>query len=445
MKITLSFLFTILILICENKISKGQALVNVQVNVIPPVSPYLNQMLSTVNGRLMGQITFNSQPGGTIQIKLAGKLERLSPSPLTIELNPAYLPAQPITLQAGIPLLLTNSIIEQSFGDFNENNLVYSGISPSTLREGNTYKLPEGLYRLCLVAYSYGQGNQLLSNPLAGCATFSVCYKAAPPQLVQPVNSIAVQSTLPVVTPASPLIFTWTTPTSTCGLSTAMVDYEFEIKPVLPGQTVTDAINNPYVFQKKNLPSATFLLDTNLYKNILQRGQKYIIRVKANNKPGLPPIEIDNLGYSRVEAFQYGTVTTAPIPAPVTTGSDPVVPASTASCGLTPVSNKTALTETNINNTDVTIGGFTLHVDNALQKPDGSFSGEGYINWKPLPSMPSALKLAVVFSNVKINTDKVVYEGTAATTTNAAKPAWAALAGSKTVNDLLSRISPALA
>lgn len=427
---------------------QAQLPVSVQVTVVPPASPYVNQLLSGNGGRLMVQVLFNSQPGSTISVKLAGRLERISPSPLSIELSPSFQPAQPITLQAGVPLMLTSNLIQQSFGNFREENLILTGTSPSALKDGLTYKLPEGVYRLCIVAYSFGQGNVQLSNPNAGCATFSVCYKAAAPQLVQPVNSAVVGSTLTKVMPTSPLVFTWTAPTSTCGLSTSMIDYDFEIRRIFPGQTVTDAVNNPYVFRKQNLPSATFLLDTNLYKNVLQRGQRYVVRVRAYSRPGSPPAEIDNLGFSRPELFQYGdtsTATTPTPPPPVTTGSDVVVPASSASCGLTPVSNTTLLSLTDINGSDVTIGGFTLHVDAATKKSDGSFSGSGYINWKPLSTLPAPLKLAVVFSDVKINSDKIVFAGTAVTTTQASKPAWTAIAQSKTVNELLGKISPSLA
>ncbi len=446
MKNTLSRLFFLLLLAGVCSSAYAQPMVNVQVNVIPPVSPYLNQMLSSAGGRMMVQVTFNSQPGSTINVKLAGRLERLSPSPLSIELSPSFFPAQPVTLQGGIPLFLSNNLLQQSFGNLNENNLIFSGTSPDALKEGISYKLPEGLYRLCIVAYSYGQGNQPLSDPNGGCTTFSVCYKAAPPQLVQPVNSTVLSNSLQKIIPTSPIIFSWTAPASTCGMSTAMVDYDLEIKKIFPGQAVTDAVNNPYLFLKKNLPSATFLLDTNLYKNILQPGQQYIVRVRAYSKPGTPAIEIDNQGFSRVVAFQYGdAASTTPAPSPTVPVTEPVVSASTASCGLPVVSNTTLLSDKILNGTDVTIGNFTLHIDNASQKTDGSFSGEGYINWKPLASMPAPLKLAVVFSNIKINSDRKVFDGTVVTTTSASKPAWAGLASSKTVNDLLSKLSPSLA
>ena len=57
--------------------AQTQTPVNVNVTMVPPVSPYLNQALSTVNGRLMVQLLYTGQ--GSIQVKLAGRLERLSP------------------------------------------------------------------------------------------------------------------------------------------------------------------------------------------------------------------------------------------------------------------------------------------------------------------------------------------------------------------------------
>ena len=72
MKSSLSFFIIITLIIGGFQRSTAQSVVNVQVTMVPPVSPYLNQMLSTVNGRLMVQVTFNSQPGSTLNIKLAG-------------------------------------------------------------------------------------------------------------------------------------------------------------------------------------------------------------------------------------------------------------------------------------------------------------------------------------------------------------------------------------
>ena len=53
MKSSLSFFIIITLIIGGFQRSTAQSVVNVQVTMVPPVSPYLNQMLSTVNGRLM--------------------------------------------------------------------------------------------------------------------------------------------------------------------------------------------------------------------------------------------------------------------------------------------------------------------------------------------------------------------------------------------------------
>jgi len=425
-------------------ITHAQQPVTVTVTMIPPVSPYLGQMLSPAGGRFMVQVLYSAQPGTSIQVKLAGRLERISPSPLSIELSPSFVPAIPLTLQSGIPMMLNNTNIQQSFGNLNENNLVFTGTSPSQLKEGVNYKLPEGIYRLCLVAYSYGQGSVPLSNPAAGCASFSVCYKASAPQLVQPVNGTVVISSIPKIQPASPMVFSWTAPTSTCGLMTSSIEYELDIRRVFPGQTPIDALNNPYVFQKKSLPSPTFLLDTVLYKNVLQRGQQYVVRVRAASRPGGTPIDIDNGGYSRPQSFFYGDTTSAPA-LPVTTSVTTPVSASTASCGLSLPSNTSPIASTSINGMDLLMGGFALHVENANRNGDGSYSGSGTIDWKPAPSLAMPLKLAIAFSDIKVNTDKIVFAGTAATTMQASKPAWQTIAQSKDVNELLSKLSPTLA
>ncbi len=145
-----------------------------------------------------------------------------------------------------------------------------------------------------------------IANP--GCTTFTICNQAGgAPQFTQPVNNLNINSEIALIRPASPVVFTWLPPQSTCGLPPGGFVYDLEIWELFANQNVTDAINNPFVFRKTALPSNTFLLDTNLNRNVLQEGKRYAIRVRAVSNNTYSPVDIDNNGYSRIEAFQYGS------------------------------------------------------------------------------------------------------------------------------------------
>src|SRR6266498_2745461 len=274
-----------------------------------PFNPIIDQMIQARN--LSATLQTNIASICNTEVKLFGKIECFSPSPFTIMTDTnKFIPQQSIKLTPG-QTLLSVSQLREALGNFNENNLAVSGINLASITDANhNIKLPDGNYRICFYARYYG-GNTLGSNASdinIGCGNFNICYKAgAAPQFTQPVSNVDINSPFALVRPASTVTFTWIPPQSTCGLPPGGYRYDFEMWEILDNQTVTDALNNPFVFRKTSLPSTTFLLDTNLYKNILQKGKRYAIRVRATSADTLrAPVEIENNGYSRVEAFQYG-------------------------------------------------------------------------------------------------------------------------------------------
>jgi hypothetical protein len=289
--------------------STNGALVNTIVR--SPVPPVIDQMIS--GGSVNSTIQFTDPTAcSNTPLKLFGKIERISPSPFTIMLRPDYIGQQSILLSPGSPRPLSVPEQRDAFGNFIETNLVSNGIDLASIRDANNrIKLPDGNYRICYYARYFNSSDLVLegnaSDPNLGCGAFTICYQAGgAPQFTQPVSNLDINADISVVQPASPLIFTWTPPQSACGLPAGGFTYDFEIRQLFANQNVTDAINNPFVFRKTGLPSTTFILDTNLNKNVLHEGQRYAIRVRAVSTNANSPVEIDNNGYSRIEAFQYG-------------------------------------------------------------------------------------------------------------------------------------------
>jgi hypothetical protein len=276
----------------------------------PPVNAYINQALS--NTAKSASVTFRNTAQAPVTFRIWGKIERVVPSQLKIEINPltSFNILPPIDLQGGQAKSFDNNIIKQAFANFSESDLQFTpGSAVEQIKSGLNYKLPEGQYTLCIYAGTIDASQRIHyfadPNSIAGCAMFTIC-KLSAPQFIQPVNNLNISSTIPIVRPASPFVFTWLPPQASCSVPMNALTYNFEIREILDDQTITDAINNPFIFRKAFLRATTFLLDTNLYKNILRPGRKYAIRVQADSSGSLTPLTFENNGVSRIEAFQYG-------------------------------------------------------------------------------------------------------------------------------------------
>jgi len=276
--------------------------------VTPPINPIITQSIS--EGKVRSGLQFINPPGCSTRVKLFGRIERIAPSPFSIKLDPNYIAPTSITINPGLTQF-TSSQLAGAFGNFNEGNLVVEGINLASIKDANNrIKLPDGNYRICFYARyvdSTGGLGSYASDPNLGCGSFTICNKAGgAPQFTQPVNTANINSDIAIIQPVSPVIFSWTPPQSICGLPSSGFTYDLDIWELYPNQTVTDAVNNPFVFHKTGLPSTTFLLDLNLNKDVLKQGKRYATRVRAVSINANLPVEIENNGYSRIEAFQYG-------------------------------------------------------------------------------------------------------------------------------------------
>lgn len=296
--------------------------VQVNVQVMQPVTPYLPQLLGSIYGGntnnlardINDQLRVTLINTGTVgkNVKLSAKIERLSPMPMKIYLNPGYSPPKPVTMAPNQMIAPSKDLLNQAFGYFTKSDVIYENTSPEALKDGLNYKLPEGTYRMCVSAYDYEKMGQSgpLSAPGTGCATFVICYTASAPQLIMPISTMGHSGTdFSVFEPKSSQIqFAWTAPATTCGTPLGFVSYDLEIKKVLPGQSITDAASarNPSVFTEMNIPRNNFILDTLRYPFVFEKGEKYIVRVKANYE-AMPdnPVSIANEGYSQIARFVY--------------------------------------------------------------------------------------------------------------------------------------------
>jgi len=468
-------LWYIAFLLLLSATGRAQFPVRVQVNVVQPVPPYLPQLKADLAGNHYGQLNQDisshlsiilSYTGRSQQrIKLAGSIERVAPAPISVSLRPDFQPAAPIIMGPQQAMLsLNSSLLQSAFGNFSENSLVFTNCDLNTLRQnGVDYKLPEGTYRICVTAYDYDHPgfSAPLSPPGTGCAYFTICYTASAPQFILPVTTILQSNSgfLDLTPRSTQVQFTWTPPATTCGMPFGPLTYEIEIRRVFNGQTVTDALSNPYVFHQQNIPATTFFLDTLKYAHVLVPGQQYITRVKANFIPMIgSPLEVANQGYSQIGAFTWQPVNYFPgngLAANNNPDSSqiaanqgkPLPPGATilpggyivqnytpgASCPAgAPVSGTTPLSSGPAGQ-DLTIGGFKMHVDQATANTDGSYHGTGYVVWHPFAA---DIHLSVNFDSLRVNDQKVVFAGVALTATAGGFPDWSVFGGSDAIAKL---------
>jgi len=405
----------------QNAQPSNSVLINTM--VIPPAGSAIAAFI--FKGGVKPTVQYNNAGGGNMQVKLFGKIERLSPSPFTISLNANYAQQQPVTLIPGVPIQLSPNQVADAFGNFSDNNLTVSGIPFPQLKDANNnIVLPDGTYRVCFYARTIDPASGALgsnaSDPNLGCGTFGICATAAAPQFTQPVSNLNIKSSMVVVQKVSPIVFAWTPPSNTCGGQLGALSYDFEIHELFNGQTVTDAIHNPPLFTKTQLPSSTFLFDTLLNNGILQSGKQYVIRVRANAATNAMVQKIDNNGYSRIEAFQYGETGKTPDPPanppPDNNNQPPQVNGVEGDCKI-PVPSNTTLIGSNeiLKGKEIKIGEFTLIPSAITRNNDNTYTGKGTINWNPVIGKAN---LIVAFDKIKINTDKAVFDGTIVTQTD---------------------------
>jgi hypothetical protein len=289
--IAITFMLTIVM--CRLNIANAQVVITTV--AVPPVNPYLNQALNATGNGIHVSIIATQEN----TVYFYGSLRRLSPAAFSIGLNPSFTPTG-IKFSQGETRFLDNETLKLAFANFEEGDLALSNISLDDLKEGPNYKLPEGLYEICFSAKIDPNG-PIIST---GCDRFNIC-RITTPQFTQPVNSLITNPSITIVPPTTPVIFSWVPPQSSCGLPVSMFNYNFELREILDEQTITDALNNPYVFRKAGLTTSIFSLDTNLYQHVLQEGKKYIMQVQAKAIDNLRGT-VENNGFSRVEAFQYG-------------------------------------------------------------------------------------------------------------------------------------------
>ncbi|MCW5908977.1 MAG: carboxypeptidase-like regulatory domain-containing protein [Chitinophagales bacterium] len=271
--------------------AQNNVLVNVQ--VLPPYSPYLSTYVDQPNKLV---VTLQNLTTQTQNIKLWVRIA--GDNGVSGTTTQGFKPASPIVLNAGQFKQIDFSSNEtRSY--FDANNVTLTGITKAQLIQNQA--LPEGNYTICVRALDYNTGAPVSLDQPSGCsAPFSLFY-IDPPVAIQPVCNSEVTSSTP-----QNVLFMWTPPATAPG----GIQYEFTLKE-MPASMPNpfDVIKNSAfpVLYSTTLTSTTTLVYTNALPQ-LTAGKKYVWRVKVKDPQN--KVQFKNQGFSDVCVFTYKAAST---------------------------------------------------------------------------------------------------------------------------------------
>ena len=381
--------------------------ISVSLVLMPPYPLHADEVLDMGDNTLIS--LQNNNPFESYTVYLGSVLD--GNNGVQIRTRDEARPQTPIELAPGGSLLLTGTELQAFYNNYNESDLLYSGITLEDLINDNA--LPEGLYTLCIRAYDFLTGIPLSGPDPQGCSAPFVVITADPPIITSPTNGQEIPYTDPAF-----FTITWIPPS----VSAPDLVYRLEM------MDITGLPINPYdafltgnmlQLSELDIPTNFFLYGME-YPQLLD-GHEYAVRVQAYRQFGT--LNILNNGWSDVVVFTYGTPGAAdpfgndddvlPPPPPTDPGSvvltDGTFPgtydcASPCNVAVPPV---TDLKQDLRNGDLVAMGNFILAITQV--SGSGTYSGEAVV--QPTGYLPIGIK--VQFSGLQVNNNDVVVAGQA--------------------------------
>ncbi|MDY0103500.1 MAG: hypothetical protein RBS07_11215 [Lentimicrobium sp.] len=260
--------------------------VRITIAVSPPYSTRISDYTSQPN-KIMATVQ-SMAPDQTLSVYLHGSIS--SEGGISVSTRPGHKPAQPILLRPGMPVMLNINNI----GDiFNENNLVYEGITPEEIIYGNG--LPEDQYVICLQAFDYSTNQPLSEEEPIGCSAPFGITSLEPPVILQPL----CQDTIRALQPQNVLI-SWTRPVG----APVNLQYRLLMIEVLPSDMDINAAMNSAshpVFYETTIMANAFVYGP--AQPALVAGKTYAFQVTAIDPSGKASFR--NGGTSEVCSFTW--------------------------------------------------------------------------------------------------------------------------------------------
>lgn len=278
----------LLIAICAGKqvFAATGSVVTVNLNVLPPYSPFYRDYAGYTNNKTVITLLYQSFTSGPpIQVFLSGSI-RKDDNKISVQLKDTYRPSIPITLTPNLPKTLTGAQLRNIFGNGSSNDLIMNGITAREIMMNQA--LPEGNYNVCVQVKDYTTG-QALSE---ACQNIYIAYYE-PPQMFWPQNNSTVMATEP-----QNVIASWSPVTP----AIPGLNYRLRVAKLLPGVTPSDALSRStqVVYEKSDIKVPTFPLDLSSGLR-LDTGSMYVMQVVAYS----PGAYFKNNGQSDPVVFYY--------------------------------------------------------------------------------------------------------------------------------------------
>lgn len=300
--------------------------VMVTVNPVQPTLPP-QAMLYVANPGNYFNVSLINSSGETQNVYLVMDLEQINPnSGLYVKIPAQYQPDKPITVPSGGTHILSMVEMKNLFNHVPNDRIATTPGLFSDYEGGAFGLLPEGQYRMRLVAYRWEPGRDtpvMVSSPSSGQCIFTICYKAQAPEFLMPMPGIGSSSDASVCTmDKQNALFTWKEPIVTCNPGAARFTYKFKVVQLVGGQTPDEAIEyNPAVYEKSGLMSPMMILPQERIRSMID-DVTYVARVTAEQS-GLGSnylnySMVENDGNSDLRLFRFEpdatTVVTPPTP-----------------------------------------------------------------------------------------------------------------------------------
>ena len=260
------------------------------------------------------QVTLTNTTPQVQEVYLGFQLEQTMPSSdLAISTPPRRQPNRPFIVPANGTLQLSTAEMKHLFDHIPSNEISCPPNLFGDYTNGSFGLLPEGQYQIHMTAYKWTNPQLVspvvVSNPVGGIASFTVCYKAQAPGFLMPMLLGGKDPNVAEVDPLSAQ-FTWTQPVITCGSSFSSYTYDFKVVELMQDQQPDDAMDhNPVIYQSNMLVAPLCVIPTNIIKTQFNTQKRYLAQVTArsNSTNVLNYVMLENGGKSPYRLFRIKT------------------------------------------------------------------------------------------------------------------------------------------
>ncbi len=380
---------------------KSQNPVEVQVDIFEPYPVTLDYYLNNAQNAVLTLFnTTASQQEIYLHTAIIGN------NGVSARTQATYRPSAPLLLSSMEVLVLTGNDLENTDLGFNSFSSVdLSAISQEQLDFIQFQRaLPEGTYQICVEAFDWNTMQSLG----AGCSIEFTVFYGDLPYIIEPFENDQV-----IDSGFGHLSISWEHPFTQ---NPANTNFIYRLKMVdltnQPYSSLEDIMNssgNFVLLDADNLMDFNYMYDFPP-ENELEEGHQYAIRVQAVDPTGLTPAT--NNGYSEIRTFYYGLNPNDPDASTASVAENEAENNASGSCEggecipYTISSSSSAVASIAAFN-QLHIGHFIIKEISISNDAGDNASGSGTI---VVPFLDS-VKIAVHFSNVKVDANKRIFEG----------------------------------